>query len=298
MSEADILLDNFLNYIAVEKGLSRNTLEAYNRDLIRYIDFLEGKGFSPVKATPSQIVSFLSTLKERGLSVRSYTRCLVAIRGFYRFLMKGRYISSNPTSYIDLPRFFKKLPEVLGLEDVERLLDAPETKRTLGQRDKAMLEVLYATGLRVSELVSLKLRDLNLQAGYVTAFGKGSKERLIPIGDSAIHWVKRYLASARGRLLKARHSDYIFVTARGDRMTRQGFWEVIKRYAEKAGIDRKKVKPHIIRHSFATHLLERGADLRSVQTMLGHADISTTQIYTHIRREWLKAIHERHHPRG
>lgn len=298
MSEADILLDNFLNYITVEKGLSRNTLEAYNRDLIRYIDFLEGKGLSTIKATPSQIVSFLSLLKERGLSVRSYTRCLVAIRGFYRFLMKERYISSNPTSYIDLPRFLRRLPQVLSLEDVERLLDAPDTQRPLGLRDRAMLEVLYATGLRVSELVSLRLRDLNLQVGYITAFGKGSRERLIPIGDSAIHWVKRYLEASRGRLLKGSHSVYIFVTARGDRMTRQGFWEVIKRYAIRAGIDKGKVKPHILRHSFATHLLERGADLRSVQTMLGHADISTTQIYTHIRREWLKAIHERHHPRG
>jgi len=298
MSKADLLLDNFLNYIAVEKGLSRNTLEAYNRDLIRYIDFLEGKGVSPLTATPSQIVSFLSTLKERGLSVRSYTRCLVAIRMFYRFLLKGRHISSSPTSYIDLPRFFKKLPAVLSLEDVERLLDAPDTKKPLGLRDKAMLEVLYATGLRVSELVSLRLMDLNLQAGYVTAFGKGSKERLIPIGDSAIQWVTRYLASARDRLLKGSHSDYVFVTTRGDRMTRQGFWEVIKRYAIRVGIDKGRVKPHTIRHSFATHLLERGADLRSVQTMLGHTDISTTQIYTHIRREWLKAIHERYHPRG
>ncbi|MBI4972234.1 MAG: site-specific tyrosine recombinase XerD [Candidatus Omnitrophica bacterium] len=270
MEESDKLLDEFLNYLTVEKGLSKNTLEAYNRDIIKYLSFL--KDVSPLNANPSHIVSFLSKLKENGISVRSYARNLVAVRVFYKFLMKNGHISNTPTANID--------------ED------------NLGLRDKTMLETLYATGMRVSELVSIKLNDLNLQTGYIAAYGKGSKERIVPLGENAISCIRKYLDSSRPMLLKHRKSEYLFVTSRSKRLTRQAFWALIKRYALLAGISKDKVKPHALRHSFATHLLERGADLRAIQTMLGHADISTTQIYTHVKTDTLKAIHKKSHPRG
>ncbi len=298
MEEADILLDAFLNFLTVEKGLSKNTIEAYSRDIVKYISFLESGKVSILQAAPSHIVSFLSQLQENGISVRSYTRNLVSLRMFYRFLLKNGHISIMPTANIDMPKLSKRLPEVLSLEQVEALLNAPKTEGHLGLRDKAMLETLYATGMRVSELVSIKMNDLNLQTGYIVAYGKGSKERITPIGDTAIICIKSYIDSARPALLKQRRCDYLFISARGKRLTRQGFWAIIKRYAMLAGISKDKVKPHAIRHSFATHLLERGADLRSIQTMLGHADISTTQVYTHVRTDMLKEIHKKKHPRG
>lgn len=298
MEESDKLLDEFINFLTIEKGLSKNTIEAYNRDIIKYLSFLDHEGVSPLNASPCHIVSFLSKLQEKGISVRSYTRNLVAVRMFYKFLLKNSKILILPTANIDMPKLAKKLPEILGLEDVERLLYAPKTESHLGLRDKAMLETLYATGMRVSELVSVKLNDLNLQTGYIVAYGKGSKERIAPINETAITYIKQYIDSARPMLLKQRKSDYIFVTSRSKRLTRQAFWAMIKKYALLAGIPKYKVKPHTIRHSFATHLLEGGSDLRSIQTMLGHSDISTTQIYTHVSTGMFKEIHKKKHPRG
>ncbi len=298
MEESDRLLDEFLNHLTVEKGLSKNTIEAYSRDIIKYFTFLEKADILPLKADSNHIVSFLSELKKNGISARSYTRNLVALRMFYKFLLKKGSISAMPTANIDMPKLAKRLPQSLSIEEVERLVEAPEAKKPLGLRDKAMLETLYATGMRVSELVSVKLNDLNLQTGYIVTYGKGSKERIVPIGETAIAYITGYINSARPVLLKGRSSEHLFITARGKRLTRQTFWVIIKKYALLAGIPSNKAKPHTIRHSFATHLLERGADLRSIQTMLGHADISTTQIYTHVRAERLKSIHKKSHPRG
>lgn len=298
MEEADILLDEFLNFIAVEKGLSKNTIEAYSRDIIKYISFLEAGEISLLQASPSHIVSFLSNLKENGISVRSYTRNLIAIRMFYKFLLKNGRISNAPTANIDMPKLAARLPETLSIEEVDRLIEAPKAEDKLGLRNKTMLETLYATGMRVSELISIKLNDLNLQTGYIVAYGKGSKERIVPLGENAISYIRKYLDSSRPMILKNRKSEYLFVTNRSKKLTRQAFWALIKRYALLAGISKNKVKPHALRHSFATHLLERGADLRAIQTMLGHADISTTQIYTHVKTDALKAIHKKSHPRG
>ena len=298
MEETDRLLDEFLNHLTVEKGLSKNTIEAYSRDIIKYFTFLEKTNVQPLKADSNHIVSFLSELKKNGISARSYTRNLVALRMFYKFLLKKGSISAMPTANIDMPKLAKRLPQSLSVEEVERLVEAPEAKKPLGLRDKAMLETLYATGMRVSELVSVKLNDLNLQTGYIVTYGKGSKERIVPIGETATAYITGYINSARPVLLKGRSSEHLFITARGKRLTRQTFWVIIKKYALLAGIPINKAKPHTIRHSFATHLLERGADLRAIQTMLGHADISTTQIYTHVRAERLKSIHKKSHPRG
>lgn len=298
VTTADNLLDEFLNSLLVEKGLSKNTLEAYSRDIIKYLNFLDTKSISPLHATPSHIVSFLSHLKGNGISTRSYARNLVAVRMFYKFLLHQSYLSSSPTATIDIPRLATRLPDVLSLEDVEKILNAPKMDNQTGLRDKAMLETLYATGMRVSELVSVKLNDLNLQSGYIIAYGKGSKERIVPLGESAVLAIKDYLDTSRPKILKARKSEHLFITNRGKKLTRQAFWALIKKYALVAGISPKRVKPHVLRHSFATHLLERGADLRSIQTMLGHADISTTQIYTHVKTDKLKEIHKKSHPRG
>ncbi|MBI5893345.1 MAG: site-specific tyrosine recombinase XerD [Deltaproteobacteria bacterium] len=296
------MLNAFINHILVEKGLSKNTVESYTRDLTRFLDFLERQNISPIEASPMHIINFLSGLREAGLSARSYIRNLVSIRMFYKYLLSKKLVSSIPTANIDMPGFSRRLPDVLSFNDVEKLLNAPNTSngtsKPIGIRDKAMLELLYATGVRVSELVSIGTNDVNMQVGYITAFGKGSKQRMIPIGESAMIWIKKYIDDARERLAKNRTAQYLFVNYRGGKMTRQGFWGIIKKYAIIAGIDRDKVKPHILRHSFATHLLERGADLRAVQTMLGHSDISTTQIYTHIRTERLKEMHKKYHPRG
>lgn len=292
------MLNNFINHILVEKGLSKNTVESYTRDLTKFFDFLEKQNISPIQASSMDIINFLSGLRGTGLSARSYIRNLVSIRMFYKYLLSKKLVSSIPTANIDMPGFSRKLPEVLSFNDVEKLLNAPDTSKPIGIRDKAMLELLYATGVRVSELVSIGANDVNMQVGYITAFGKGSKQRMIPIGESAMVWTKKYIDDAREKLTKNKTGQHLFVNYRGAKMTRQGFWGIIKKYALITGIDRDKVKPHILRHSFATHLLERGADLRAVQTMLGHSDISTTQIYTHVRAERLKEIHKKFHPRG
>ncbi len=292
------LIQEFLDHIIVEKGLSKNTALSYGRDLEKYRAWLLKRGCGLLEASSKEVSGYMKGERETGHAVRSYTRGLIALRGFYKFLLKKGLLSQSPCTDVDIPKAVRRLPEFLTFEEVERLLDAPRPDALLGLRDKTMLETLYATGLRVSELVSLKLNDINLQGGYLTAFGKGSKERLVPLGEPAMVWLKRYMETARGRLLKGRQNRFLFVTARGTGMTRQNFWVIIKTAALRAGIDRKKIKPHIIRHSFATHLLEGGADLRMVQAMLGHADISSTQIYTHITNERLKNLHKKRHPRG
>ena len=291
-------LDLFLNYLLVEKGLARNSLDSYGRDMVRYLDFLEKRGCGePSAVRPGDVADFLALLKDRGLAPRSRARALSAVRMFHRFLLVEGYAEVNPTAIIEAPKTLAKLPQVLSGREVEALLAAPGSDTAQDVRDRAMLELLYATGLRVSELVALGVRDVNVTAGYLMAFGKGGKERLVPMGESACAAVSRYLAEARPSMDRSGDNVYLFLTRLGDRMTRQAFWNIIKKRTIEAGI-RKVISPHTLRHSFATHLLENGADLRSVQTMLGHADLATTQIYTHVTRERLKRIHEEFHPRG
>jgi len=291
----DNLLDQFINYIRVERGLSNNTVEAYSRDLLLFFQFLEERELSPVKVSQDNLREYVSTLG-MGLSTRSVARNISAIKTFFRFLVSEGKIKSSPARLIETPRLSRRLPGPLSQQEVERLLSQPDPNNPREQRDYAMFEILYATGLRVSELVNLKTSNINLEAGYIRTVGKGSKERIVPIGDKAIEAVKEYLSIGRFQVMKGRNSPYIFLNLRGRPMSRQGFWKIIKKYGKEAGI-KKKITPHSIRHSFATHLLEAGADLRSVQIMLGHADISTTQIYTHVTRERLKELHEKCHPR-
>jgi len=291
----DNLLDQFINYIQVERGLSNNTVEAYSRDLLLFFQFLEERELSLVKVSQDNLREYVSTLGT-GLSTRSVARNISAIKTFFRFLVSEGKIKSSPARLLETPRISRRLPGPLSQQEVERLLSQPDPNSPKGQRDRAMFEVLYATGLRVSELVNLKASNINLEAGYIRTVGKGSKERIVPIGDKAMDAVKDYLSIGRFQVMKGRNSPYIFLNLRGRPMTRQGFWKIIKKYGKEAGI-KQKITPHSIRHSFATHLLEAGADLRSVQIMLGHADISTTQIYTHVTRERLKELHEKCHPR-
>lgn len=294
----NLFLDLFLGYLSVEKGLSRNTLEAYGRDVGRYISFLESLGTgSPELVRPVDIASFLGVLKEAGLSPRSRARALSSVRMFHRFLVIEGYSDNNPASLIDAPKTIGRLPTVLGFREVEALLASPSGSSPGDLRDRAMLELLYATGLRVSELVRLKTREVNLTSGFILTSGKGGKERLVPIGESAHASLSEYMTSVRPRLDRKGDNEYLFLSRLGEPMTRQAFWNIIKKRALQAGI-RKNISPHTLRHSFATHLLENGADLRSVQIMLGHSDLSTTQIYTHITRERLKKIHQEIHPRG
>ena len=291
-------LDLFLNYLTVERGLARNTLEAYCRDLARYLDFLDRERVAaPDAVTPPLILRFLADLRSAGLAPRSRARALVALRMFHKFLLAEGYANRNPTALVEAPKSLATLPHTLTPGEVERLLAAPRGEEPLELRDRAMLEVLYATGLRVSELVSLRRDSLQLDFGYLTAFGKRSKQRIVPLGETAIAELGRYLAYGRPFLDKGAGGSLLFLNRLGQGLTRQGFWKIIKRRARQTGIG-KKITPHTLRHSFATHLLENGADLRAVQSMLGHADISTTQIYTHVTRERLRQLHEQHHPRG
>lgn len=291
-------LDLFISYLAVEKGLSANTREAYSRDLARYLDYLEHQGrTTPAAVTSGDIAVFLGRLKDAGIGPRSRARCLSAIRMYHRFLMIENYADVNPASIIEAPRTLHKLPSFLSSSEVDALFAACAGTSGENVRDLAMLELLYATGLRVSELVGLKLREVNLDSGYLMTMGKGSKERLVPIGESACQKVAAYLEEVRFRHDPARQNKFLFLSRLGDAMSRQAFWNIIKKRAYQAGIS-KNISPHTLRHSFATHLLENGADLRSVQVMLGHADLSTTQIYTHVTRERLKRLHQQIHPRG
>ena len=299
MASLEFLADQYLNYLLVEKGLSKKTLESYSRDLMRYFDFLRRESADEVSENDAAfILKHLITMKSEGLGARSRARHLVTLRGFYRFLVREKVLRSDPSRMIDLPRSGFRLPEVLSAKEIDRLLAAPGTTTPLGLRNTAMLELLYASGLRVSELVNLKTLDINLEAGFVRVFGKGSKERLVPMGSRAMDALREYLKSGRPKLLKAdRTSFYLFVARAGNPMTRQGFWKLLRKYSLEAGL-KKKISPHTLRHSFASHLLEGGADLRAVQVMLGHVDISTTQIYTHVATERLREIHVKYHPRG
>jgi len=294
----DALIDQFLNYLLVEKGLAQKTLEAYSRDIIRYRSFLaENNSTAFSEEDAPLILKHLILLRKKGLQARSRARHLVAIRGFYRFLVQEKILRNDPTRLIDLPKSGLKLPHVLSREEIELLLKAPDIRKPIGLRDAAMLELLYAAGLRVSELINLKLQDINLEAGFVRVFGKGSRERVVPIGSHAREKVSTYLKAVRSRRLKQTTSPYLFIARAARPMTRQGFWKLLRRYALQAGL-KKKITPHSLRHSFASHLLEGGADLRAVQVMLGHVDISTTQIYTHVTRDHLKKLHQKFHPRG
>lgn len=291
-------IKTYLTSIIVEKGLSKNTAEAYSRDLSIYSTFLSSIKQNIVNATENNLFDYLVFLKKRKLSVNSTTRNIIALRGFYKYLIQEEIISKSPIDHIDLPKGEKKLPDFLTLKEVELLLKAPDVSSPLGMRDKTMIETLYATGLRVSELIGVSLNSIDMQRGTVTVLGKGNKERIVPFGDSAINWLNRYLTESRSLILGQKDSKYLFITARGSKMTRQNYWFILKKYAILVGIDRNRIKPHILRHSFATHLLDRGADLRSLQEMLGHSDISTTQIYTHVTSERLKKTHKEFHPRG
>jgi integrase/recombinase XerD len=293
--QGDHLLDLFMGQLKVERGLARNTVEAYNRDLMGFFSFLRQRNLSPTKVTQDDLVSFIAEKRTR-LSSRSLARCLVSLRMFYRFLVSEGTMSVNPARLLGIPKLYQHLPHVLNRDEVEVLLAQPDRNTPMGRRDKAMLELLYATGLRASELIGLSMANVNLEAGYLRTMGKGSKERIVPMGSEAVDSLKRYIIDGRASLLKKGTSSYLFLNSRGGRLTRQGLWKILKNYARKAGIT-KRITPHTLRHSFATHLLEGGADLRSVQVMLGHSDISTTQIYTHVARERLKEVHEKYHPR-
>ena len=291
---SDEQLELFLDALWLEAGLSRNTLSAYRSDLEAFSASLKA---SPATATREQLQSYLAECVHRGASPRSTARLLSSLRRFYQYLLREGLIADDPTAQLESPKLGRPLPKSLTEEQVEKLLQAPDTETALGLRDCAMLETLYATGLRVSELVGLTLQQANLQAGVVKVIGKGNKERLVPLGEEAIEWLQRYLNEARVKLLHGQSTDVLFPTARGAAMTRQAFWHNLKRYARVAGIE-THLSPHTLRHAFATHLLNHGADLRVVQMLLGHVDLSTTQIYTQVARERLKQLHAQHHPRG
>jgi integrase/recombinase XerD len=292
------LLDQFLHYLIVEKGLSKNTIEAYSHGLTRFLNHLRGKGVQEIRDVGKfDVRGFLLALKKENLSAKTIVRNLVAIRTFFRFLTQEGILETNPVEDLESPKVAKTLPEILTLKEIEQLLEQPNLQTPLGMRDRAMLEMLYATGMRVSELTHLPTHQVNLEGGYVLLYGKGSKERIVPLGSEAMKWVTLYLKTARGILAKGKESPSLFINRSGKGMSRQRFWKNLKDYGQKAGL-RKRITPHLLRHSFASHLLEGGADLRSVQMMLGHADISSTQIYTHVTGERLKKIHQRYHPRG
>jgi len=290
-------IDRFLDAVWMERGLSPNTLAAYRADLTALERWLDAHDADLTAAKRGDLLSFMASRVEAGARPRSTARQLSSFRRFYRHLVRLGEIKEDPTAQIAMPKVGRSLPRSLTEEEVESLLAAPTVSDPLGHRDRTMLEVLYATGLRVSELVNLKLSAVNLNQGVLRIVGKGDRERLIPLGEEAVEWVQQFLQGPRGEILLERQTDYLFPTRRGDRMTRQAFWHIIKRYARKAGVQ-KELSPHTLRHAFATHLLNHGADLRVVQMLLGHSDLSTTQIYTHVARERLKDLHSQHHPRG
>ncbi len=292
------LIGDFIDYLSVERGLALNTLESYGRDLRQYSDFLEKGRFASIEqATRATIISYLLHLEKQGKATATIARRLAALKSFYQFLVREKILDRDPTANLESPKLEKRLPRVLSVKEVDQLLRQPNPVTPSGLRDRAMLELLYATGIRVSELVNLNLVDINLEMGYVRCTGKGSKERIVPLGSVAQRSVQEYLQRGRARLVKSAEEQSLFVNHHGRRLTRQGFWKIVKKYAANARID-KEITPHTLRHSFATHLLENGADLRSVQEMLGHADISTTQIYTHITKGRLKEVYAKTHPRA
>jgi integrase/recombinase XerD len=292
------LIPEFLNYLSVERGLAKNTLLAYRHDLEGYCVHLESAGIKAPDAVKHQdIAAYMLAQKRRKMSPTSISRGLAAIRMFHRFMVREAFAKEDPTGLVDKPKLWQRIPDVLTQAEVEAMLNAASGRDAQSLRDRAMLELFYASGLRVSEIVALSLEDVNLQTGIVLCFGKGSKERLIPVGGKALEALEKYLAKGRGKIVKGRSVDALFVSRIGKKLSRQSAWKMIKACARKAGI-KKNIKPHTLRHTFATHLLEHGADLRSVQEMLGHADISTTQIYTHVDKDRLRTVHKQFHPRG
>jgi len=291
------LIDSFLDYLSVERGLSKNTILSYRQDLNIYLDFINQRGITALsRVAKDDIVEFMIFEKNKGISPSSISRRLAAIRMFHRFLSRERILKNDPTILIDSPKLWKKVPDTLSLNEVELLISQPNSGQRQGARDKAILETLYATGMRVSESTDLKTNNVNLDIGFLRCIGKGNKERIIPLGKKAIKSILRYLEFSRPHFLKNKTSEHLFISRSGARLSRQSVWKLIKRYALEAKI-KKPIKVHTLRHSFATHLLERGADLRSVQEMLGHSNISTTQIYTHIDKDRLKTVHKMFHPR-
>jgi integrase/recombinase XerD len=295
MSES---IDGYLDHLRVSRRLAPNTLESYARDLAMLDRFAQEAGRAPAELTRPDLEAFVRTLLTGGMAPRSVARAVACLRGFYKFLVISRRIPSDPADDLQAPRAWAPLPRYLSVEDVDLLIAQPDVSTPRGLRDRALIELLYATGLRVSELVGLRAPDLNLPSGYLTCTGKGSKQRIVPMGDEAKAWVGQYVAEGRPALLKRRPSPWLFVNARaGGQLSRVGFWKILKTYARGAGLSRD-LSPHVLRHSFATHLLARGADLRAIQMMLGHADLSTTQIYTHVLEERLRAVYEKFHPRA
>ena len=291
------LVDQFLDAVWMERGLSKNTLGAYRADLMTLARSLAESGKSIDSAKKPDLLDFIARRVESGAKPRSTARQISSFRRFFRYIQREGSCSNDPTADIEMPRIGRSLPKTLTEEEVDSLLNAPNIDEPLGHRDRTMLELLYATGLRVSELINIKQSQINFNQGVLRIIGKGDHERLIPIGEESQRWLKEFINGPRMEILLERQTDYLFPTRRGDRMTRQAFWHIIKRYAEKSGV-RQKMSPHSLRHAFATHLLNRGADLRVVQMLLGHSDLSTTQIYTHVARERLKDLHGEHHPRG
>lgn len=295
------VLQLYLHYIRVEKGLTPHSIDSYQRDIHKFFRFLQGQQISDLKeVTPTTLLDYLLHVTEEGIKPRSQARFLISLRGFFKFLVAEDILMRNPCATVEIPRHGRKLPDYLTQDEVEKLLAQPSSSPSPSAtqiRDAAMLELLYATGVRVTELCSLRLADIDFEVGYIVVFGKGRKERIVPIGQAAQERTARYLESARAKLLKDHQSDYLFVTTRGGALTRQAFWKNIRHYARCAGIERP-ICPHKIRHSFATHLLEHGADLRAVQSLLGHTEIVTTQIYTHINRSRIRDVYNRCHPRA
>jgi len=294
--ESSTFVDGYLDHLRVERRLAAHTVESYSRDLAALGRFAEARGQGLDALTRLELEAFVRQMMSRGLSPRSVARAVACTRGFYRFLVLDRRLSTSPADDLRAPRAWPPLPKLLDLEEVDRLIVQPDTDMPRGLRDRALIELLYATGLRVSELLSLRPSDVNLEAGYLTCTGKGGKQRIVPVGDEAAAWVRRYQQTARPRLVRKGSPPRLFLNARGGALSRVGFWKILKACARKAGL-RKDLSPHVLRHSFATHLLDRGADLRAIQLMLGHADLSSTQIYTHVLQARMRAVYDRCHPR-
>ena len=295
--QSKITIDNFIDSIWLEQGLSKATLDAYRSDLNGLENWTTKKGFTLINISRADLLDYISERAKNGSSSRSSARMLSSFRRFYGYLFHQELIDSNPTEKVSMPKISRSLPQIISEEQVLRLIKAPIAKKSLGCRDRTMLELLYATGLRVSELVKLKKNQLNLNQGFIRVVGKGDKERLVPIGTISQRWLKKYLDTAFHEIIGDRQTEYLFPTKTSDAMSRQAFWQMIKKYSKKADIE-VHLSPHTLRHAFATHLINHGADLRVVQMLLGHSDLSTTQIYTHIAQARLKDLHEKHHPRG
>lgn len=299
MSDSDRqILDAFIDNIWIEKGLSQNTLDSYRSDLEQFSSWLEKNNLTYIKTSKKEILSYLSFLFQKGLGSKTVARKLSSLKSFFRYLVFKSIISNDPSSEVETPKLLKSIPKSISEKEVEALLDAPDETTDIGFRDKTMIETLYSCGLRISELTNLELLNLNLRQGVIRVIGKGQKERLVPMGDQLIGLLELYISSSRKNLLNKRNSDFLFLSKRGQRMTRQSFWHRIKHYCLASGFEPDKISPHVLRHAFATHLLNNGADLRVVQLLLGHSDLNTTQIYTEVARQRLKRLHTEHHPRG